>query len=95
MSDKDLLWVEVGAKTVRLHDGAKMPTPTNDYLSFMWHFTSMSRAEFTRWSGLSFPKGFGVYAVRVKLAQIKRYRVVRSEEFVAAKHRTAKLEEVK
>jgi hypothetical protein len=95
MSDRDLLWVEVSATAVTFCPGPKMPEPDTDFPVFVFGGTHQSRKEFARWSGLTFPKGAGIYAVRVKLATMKRYRVVRSEEFVAAKYRTAKLEEVK
>lgn len=95
MKEQDLLWVEVDDKYVTFRDGATMPEPSTGIYFMLGHDHSQGRKEFARWSGVTFPKGRGTYGVRVKLAIIRRYRSVKSEEFVAAKHTTQKLVEVK
>lgn len=92
--EKDLLWVEVAKDSVTLRSGPQMPAPNEGYPFFTFGGNHISRKEFARWSGVKFPKGVGIYALRLKLGILRRYRKVSSEEFVAAKHRTVTLEQV-
>lgn len=94
--EKDLLWVEVGKDSVTLRDGAAMPDPKSLYsFSLFLGERSYTRKEFARWSGVEFPKGHGIYGLRMTLGVIRRYRKVSSEEYVAAKHTKVELKEVK
>lgn len=89
---KDMLWVEVDKTSVTVRSGAGMPSPDNGgYWMLMSGDRSVSRAEFARWSGVTFPKGEGIYGLTVKLAVVERMRKVVETEFVAAKHTTTKL----
>lgn len=89
---KDVLWVEVGNDSVTPRTGPEMPKEKASVLSLLFYDRAcFTRKEFARWSGLTFPKGSGVYGLQVKLAVIQRMREVVETEYVVAKKTTTRL----
>lgn len=89
--NKNVLWVEVDKDSVTLRTGGEMPEPNTGLWFSLYGDRSLPRKEFQRWSGVTFPKGEGIYGLTVKLAVVERMRKVVETEFVAAKHTTTKL----
>ena len=85
----NLLWVEVGEKYVAFRDGAKMPAPTNAYFS-LFGSPTVSRKEFTRFTGVSFPYE-GIFGLSCPMTVVEKYRQVVEKDYVAAERTTRKL----
>lgn len=92
---RSLLWVEVKNKSVTLRDGDKMPAPDHGLSAVFFGSYSVSRAEFARWSGITFPPGEGIYGLACDFAIISRYRKVVEETAHAVIEKKGRWIEVK
>ncbi len=88
---EDLLWISVQGDEIFLRKGPKMPEEhpqRSSYLMLLGGPSSISRKEFERWSGVTLPKGSGIYGLEVKLSAIVRVRATVETKYVAAEKET-------
>jgi hypothetical protein len=88
----NLLWISVMHDTIYLRKGGKMPREHPDRSNFSLLMFGgdhgVPRKEFERWSGVTLPKGNGIYGLEVKLAAIRRVRATVEVKYVAAEKET-------
>lgn len=83
----NLMWIDVQGDEVYVRSGPKMPKEHWGGVSTLLfsHAPHYERAEFERWSGVTLPKGDGIYGLKVQMAVIHRLRDVVETEYVTTK----------